>query len=432
MCGLATKFQQCAGCGEGDIESASYLSGGNAKACHLRNCTFCGRRAGAEKTKNLLYLWQDLPRNKDYRLKHITVQVAWDPNSAEDTSTEAYRERAFAGWDAIRAAYNPERYLKLPKDHPLQEHALLQEGCALYAKLEASQNGFVHFHLLYYGPFLRWYCTKETCKNHCRCQRSGQKPAKRFYIEDLMKRAYHKMGRVWLTEVPEGQEDKAVQEVCKYVSKGPSPLDEKAILGAKRWRLNPTLAARLELALHGVHCNEVYAGFRKKAAPKGSKQELDEYLSNLSFGALDLLDKYLGGTFATYEDFLEWAKGIQISPEILEELHQAVGFPEYQVLVGELAELLDVKAKAEAWLDNERCCKACGVKGEWAWQSMSTYDFIKMKQKLYKPPEGTRAEIEERLKELFPKLAADPTAKIEAQQSTAEKLAYWEERFLYG
>lgn len=393
FCGLSTKHQECCGCGKADLGSASYMSCGNARPCQLRNCGFCGRRSGAEKAQNLSSAWRGMSKRDGYELRMITVQIAWQPWLEESFTVDSYRDRALQGWNAIRAAWNPTRYLKLPKNHPLIEHGLKQEGAGLYAKIEASQNGFLHFHLLHYGPYLKWYCDREICKDHCRCQRKGRKPKKHFYLKDILQAAYPAIGEIWIEEVKGDKQEKAIAEVCKYVSKAPSPLDEKAILGTPRWRLNPVVAVRLELALFGMHCTESYGSFRKAPQPRVTEEELGE----LSSGVDGLIEDLFAKNFPTHEDFLNCVESVPYMEDMLAdmteeeeraatvalaELIEAHGPCSRDSLVALLAELLHEKRQAEQWLDPNRACKHCGARGKFVDKVMPTADWIRYKRSL--------------------------------------------------
>lgn len=236
LCGLQTSFRQCVPCGEPRALSGHPTSAGD-KPCQCRNCEFCGRRAAQRRLKDLLERWEALPKNSAYSLYHIVIQSVYDPSKEADLTAEAMRSRVIDLEHAARAWWNPKRYLGYHS-----RLALKKQGAGLFYKVEISEGGFIHLHLLYYGA-------------------AGYP---KEHAEALLQSVSSVVGKVWMERVAKGGETSVVKEICKYIAKGPSPLDEESLAGAPRERLNPRLAARWELAIYAVRTSERYGSFRGK------------------------------------------------------------------------------------------------------------------------------------------------------------------------
>lgn len=260
LCGLATTFRRCGACHTPRLLSGVYAPMGESLPCQGRTCEFCGRRRSARVVNELLNILDNMPRVKGYSVKHIVLTATYDPTNDGDLTVDAILDRVRGLETAARAIWNPKDTLGIKT-----RIGLKKPGAGLLRKLEFSVNGFLHLHLLYYGPHV-------------------VKQGADFTIEDLAKKAYPRAGFAWVEQVTDpysgekrapGEKDIAY-EIVKYVCKGPSPLDEEAILGAPRERLNPVLAARLEMALFEVRTLERYGCFRGADKERKAPEDIGE------------------------------------------------------------------------------------------------------------------------------------------------------------
>jgi hypothetical protein len=225
-CGNFVWVSECEGCGVTRPESGVLHS--PERSCQARTCEVCGRRRSMKNGKELWDKIEALSLVDGYSFRHITVTAKYNPWLDEDVSEDAYRERAKSLLGAIRALW--KNVLKK------------QKGSGLYVKLEISEVGHLHAHVLHYGPYLA-------------------KPK----LEKYLRKQYSKAGHTWIEQVSKGDERGAVVEVTKYVTKAPSPFCEEAwIKDGATLRLHPKLAARFEAATYRLRLSDCLGVFRGK------------------------------------------------------------------------------------------------------------------------------------------------------------------------
>jgi hypothetical protein len=242
-CGSFAWVSECESCGEARAESGVLYS--PERSCQGRSCEVCGRRRSMSNARKLWKKIEALKLIDGYSFRHITITAKYNPLREEDVSEEAYRERAKGLLEAIRALWR--NVLKK------------QKGSGLYVKLEISEVGHLHAHVLHYGPYL----AKEK-------------------LEKYLKKQYSKAGHTWIERVAKGDEKGAVVEVTKYVTKAPSPFCEEAWIeeeGAAR--LHPKIAARFEAATYRLRLSDCFGVLRGKEAENAEEEEAKEEEKNI-------------------------------------------------------------------------------------------------------------------------------------------------------
>jgi hypothetical protein len=122
-----------------------------------------------------------------------------------------------------------------------------RRGAGLRFAVEIAGSGFVHLHAIYYGPFVV-----------------------KSWLEDVLSRAYDQIGKSWVEEIGESQEEqfRAILEIAKYTTKAPSPLSEQWF-DESREVINPVIAARWELATMALQLTGQLGVMRSSEKKKG-------------------------------------------------------------------------------------------------------------------------------------------------------------------
>lgn len=229
-CGDFTRVRQCVACGEARAGSGTPVG---AIKCDARACEVCARERAQKARRNLAAILPQVPRWQGYGWKLITITQEWDKSDPASYTVAAMRARA----EGMRRGFA----------HVWKE-GLRQPCSAAFRSIEMDEFGFIHAHVLYYGPVIN-----------------------KGWAEDKLREAYP-AGGFWfiddLDAVDEGGElteegRRAVLECAKYASKGRSPKDERWMLGdVARWTMNPVIAARWEAAVGGMHLTQKYGTLR--------------------------------------------------------------------------------------------------------------------------------------------------------------------------
>lgn len=247
-CGTLCSVRECDVCGEARPGSGVVSPG--AEPCQMRMCGWCARRRSRELVAELVARIQAIRPREKWGWKFLTVQAAYDPTDAGDVSVEGLLSRVQGLKQALRFAWDPDRvYRERGVSRPRGEKGFLgwrlgQKGAGLFVALELAGTGFVHAHLLYFGPYIA-----------------------KSWLEEALKEGDARCGHTWIAEVREGEEKDAVVEVAKYCAKLVSFLDEDWLRGEERKVLNPELAANYEAAVMGVHLAERYGCLRGPYEP---------------------------------------------------------------------------------------------------------------------------------------------------------------------
>lgn len=264
-CGALVMYRQCEACGEGRPGSGVVTSAG--KPCDLRVCSWCAARRSREMVAELEALLADIEDVKGYRWRFITLQMAYDSADPWAVSVEGLRTRAETMKRIIRFVWEPERVLqeqgnKRERGAP-KRRGLKQVGVGMLAKIELSGRGFVHGHVLYYGPFVE-----------------------KSWFEKLMKEGDPSAGHCWIEDVEKNERGKrnekvkslkgAILEVAKYCVKLPSGKNEAWVGGENRWVMSPELVANWEAATIGLRLVERYGVLRGKNVEK----EVEEHAAS--------------------------------------------------------------------------------------------------------------------------------------------------------
>ncbi len=223
-CGRMIAVRQCGTCGDHVAASARLLT-----TCQLRSCPTCARYLANDARRKAREVIEALPRVPACSFYAVHFTSKFDPADPAEFEVAALKERCQLVKKA--AAYVWRRVLK----HP---------GAGMVAALEVSPSGMAHVHALYYG---------------------------RFQDVNLVRAA-------WLEKMPDSPQlridqvknpEQAVPEVFKYMLKCASPRGR----GEKGGFVDPRLAARVELALHGKRRTESYGVFRGLKAEEEPPEE---------------------------------------------------------------------------------------------------------------------------------------------------------------
>lgn len=271
-CGAISDIRACKGCGEGRPGSG-VLSVDNQTWCRARGCSVCAAHRGSAQARKVERALRKVRLTEGYGLYHITFTLRWDPTNEDSFSYDSMRLRLQGARRALRSAWDPFRVFGDKSETGLKQSVekkktVIDENGAevviksrrvasgLFVKFEISDRGNIHAHGLYYGNFI----VKEQ-------------------VEGFMRRAYPGAGHIKIRRVATPEEfmrwrskeatdadkrsvGKSIRELCKYVTKAPSPHDEAYITGARRWRLDPRAAAAWEAALYQQPVSSVYGAFR--------------------------------------------------------------------------------------------------------------------------------------------------------------------------
>jgi len=268
-CGQIVAARVC-GCGTPRAGTATAPPGEVMYHCHMDCCGHCGRRRANILSKTLQDKLAVIPLSDGCYLMSITFTERSAPADPAEYTVQRIDERVEALRAGIRAAWNPELHLGEKMQGRLKLGEKLTSTC-MFSRVEISDNGTIHAHAVYYGP---WRIKEQ--------------------LEAILLRAWSAAGFVDLQIIASTQEMKAYQASClspdetltvvqrkvnskireatKYTVKGPSPLDEDHLAGAQRWRLDPALAAKWELATYGQRMTEWYGTLRGAAKAEAAAE----------------------------------------------------------------------------------------------------------------------------------------------------------------
>lgn len=216
----------------GFIEGSGRLTG--PKKCGVRCCPYCAKAAAVGESRRLARAIELLPRRKGWGLKLLTFTAWRDPSLHSAHTADALRSAIvalFSGWR------NCWKFLSKCR------------SSAAYAAIEISDGGHVHLHVLAFTPFVvRRHLATLFAEGH-NAQNAGS-----------FRWAVARDGQCLdLRSANKG----SVHEVCKYICKGASPLDEAWLAGeASRETLHPTLLARWDQASAGKQLRRPYGALK--------------------------------------------------------------------------------------------------------------------------------------------------------------------------
>jgi hypothetical protein len=307
-CITSVKAYSCHDCGT-PAEQSGRLNGlKDEERCHARSCPRCARIRSAQLKEwgerlqaNIACMFAASEAEKlGYRLRFVTLTTRHDPSDADDHTVERLTERLAGLRDAFAAIWKNEldkilsfdlwrpkaipfrelRYYR--KDRRLgpdkngneivlhkcpervAEQARLAAFLGAWCFVELAGSGHVHLHVLFFGP---WVDLNTPAGDF------GASPAGWL---DVGRRAFPDLGEVADVRIADGS---AVAELAKYPLKvpGAAALDWLAGVPLKApdgspGLIHPMLAARWEIALHGVRISDKYGSFRSVG---GDKQPIE-------------------------------------------------------------------------------------------------------------------------------------------------------------
>ena len=240
-CGAYGKFRRCDDCGEIEPGTGQVFS---RFPCHCLACDCCARAKAKRDSEELIASMRRVPVVEGYEWRSIVLTVRRDVSDPALHTAAALRERCIGLQEAGRRAW--EEMLG-------PEYCL---GAAMLTKPECADEGHVHLHALYYGPFVP-----------------------KAKLEAIVARARPPAGCEWgFADIQRAHVDEQglARELAKYVTKGPSAKSEDWLAGEPRWVMDPTLAARWEVAVQGIKLSRVYGALRE--VQDEQQQDTDEAL----------------------------------------------------------------------------------------------------------------------------------------------------------
>jgi hypothetical protein len=239
-CGSEGEFRQCDECGEIEAGTGRVHS---KYPCHCLACDFCARLKSLRDAEELIAAMNRVPEVDGYAWRSIVPTLQRDPSDPSLYTVESLRERCIALQEAGRRAWKA---------------MLGSEHCpcaAMLSKPECADEGHVHLHILYYGPYVP-----------------------KAKLEAIVARSRPPTGCEWgFVDIQRARVDKdgLARELAKYVVKGPSGKSEGWLAGEPRRVMDPTLAARWEIALMGIKTSRVYGALReaREAAQEAPSDE---------------------------------------------------------------------------------------------------------------------------------------------------------------
>jgi hypothetical protein len=247
-CGQYVEVRVCGACGVGREGTGVLTPGIRQIRCDMKCCIFCGRYKAKKMSHILAAKIATMPlSDPNFGLWFITVTEKSRPNDPSEYTAERLAERVEALRGGLRALWDPKRHLGVEMPGRLKLGDPI--STAMFERIEISDNGAIHAHVIYYGP----YRVKEQ-------------------VEAILKKAWCDAGFVDIKHIannkklvtfqtlygwPESKLSEehqeimgAIREVAKYAVKGPSPLDENHLVGEPRKRIDPHLAAKYEIATY--------------------------------------------------------------------------------------------------------------------------------------------------------------------------------------
>lgn len=314
-CGQVVAVRACGGCGKPRPKTASSPPGEERMRCDMDCCESCGRRSADILARKLQSKLAAIPLSDKCYLMLITFTEVSAPTDPAEYTTQRLRERAKALKAGIQAVWDSKRHLGVKMKGELKQGK--PTSTCLYYRVEVSENGAIHAHGIYYGPWRN--------KEQVEAILKSRWPAAGFV--DIQKIANTKEMKFYqeLHDTPEAKlsviersVNSKIREVTKYTVKGPSPFDESHLAGAPRWRLDPALAAKWEIATHGMRLSEWYGTLRGTATADAAAEA----------SAVAAVD----------------------------------------------AEMLTEQQLAEQ--DDDVACDCCGLVGEWSWGMMPVQEYV--------------------------------------------------------
>lgn len=213
-CGSLVAVRRCGDCGTDLVGTARLLT-----SCQLRSCPTCARFMANEARQKARALIEHLGETAGMDYYSMTFTARFKKADPAEFEIERLMERCKAVKQAV--SYVWKRVLKK------------RPGAGMMAALEVGPGGGAHIHALYYGP------------------RADVNVVRMAWLEKIPDSP-----QVKIKDVKDVQ--KSVPEVFKYMVKGASPKTDDAV----GERMDPRLAARVEIALHGKRRVEAYGCFR--------------------------------------------------------------------------------------------------------------------------------------------------------------------------
>lgn len=269
-CGQIVAVRTC-DCGVPRSKTAISPPGDPMMRCTMDCCQHCGRRRADILSRNIQSKISSMPLTDKFYLMLITFTEASSPGDPAQYTVESLRGRVAALRVGLRSLWDTKRHLgseikgRLKLGNPTST-------CFFY-RVEISDNGAIHAHGIYYGPIRKKDQIESILKQAW--PNAGFVDIKTIANTDQLK-LYQKSQNTpnhKLSDVERKVNDN-IREVAKYTVKGPSPFDEDHLAGAPRWRLDPALAAKWEIATYGQRLTEWYGTLRGTAEAEAEAETL--------------------------------------------------------------------------------------------------------------------------------------------------------------
>ncbi len=231
-CGRLVAVRVCE-CGKGRPGSGNFRD--VARTCGGRTCPYCSWKRAQERSELLRYAAETIPKYPDFKWQLLTQTLRYDnQKDSDDLSVEGIRSRALFCEKFGRELW--KRHLRV-------------NGAAMLRCTEISATGLVHVHAIYYGP-----------------------EVDREIMSALSQKLDHRhRGGTATVEVIEGGAGR-VARTARYASKSIKGhgafFDEDFLEGqVTRKVIDPVLAARWEVAVHGLRLTQKYGSLYGLQAP---------------------------------------------------------------------------------------------------------------------------------------------------------------------
>lgn len=253
FCGQSVVVRACGGCGEARPGTAVPPPDDVMMRCDMECCGYCGRYKADILFHKLSSKIAAMQLSKNFDLVMITITEHSSPTDPAEYTVARLEERIRALRHGIKALWDTKRFLGEELEGRLKFGAPISTG--MFEREELSDNGALHAHVIYYGP------RRE--KNHVQSILKRAWPAAGFvdfkYIATTRQlalyQASHDKPEEQLTE-EERRINSSIREVSKYSVKASSPFDEGHLAGEKRWKIDPALAAKYEIATYSQRLTE--------------------------------------------------------------------------------------------------------------------------------------------------------------------------------